>query len=198
MKVSDKLKFILIERVSREFLAHVSAEDFNQIFKVLERKSLFLKAVPFGVFETPEIAGRLQRSKEGDLFWEWLQHKTSNIEKPFNKGRKLSRIFRDFISEYGTTLPYTLSAGKAFSILLTSLFLGNEEYKDSLEEGVDYEQFLQSVTYLKGYLSVILYLDSINETPSVESVLHLFISGDTDDLIQTIVTWGQKNGFSSE
>jgi hypothetical protein len=191
MRNSKGVKGILIKKLGEVFISKVSLVQFNEAFLFLDCYNRTVKIVPYGLFEKNFDLDVLKSTDAGVIFYRWLSKKTGNIEKDFNKSRKLVRLFKDIVDEYDRTLVYNLSVSDIFVIPLVAFF--TEYTSDKLPFTLpilDADVLNKTLDELRQYLSAIFFIDMISDTSEMEQVISIFINEDDNSLLQKLVNVG--------
>lgn len=195
MKLTDGMKRILIKKLSDSFEKRVTLAEFNEVFLFLDRWNTAFKTVPYGIFESEEKEYieplSLEDTQEGVVFNKWLEYKTSNIEKDFNKSRKLIRILKNIITTQHDSLAYNLSANNIFTIVLTAFYIDYDEERVPFKFSVkDVGRFNEVIKELRGYLATLFFIDMVSDNVVIEKIIDLFINGEEEEHIKELIKYG--------
>jgi hypothetical protein len=195
VKLSTELRGILIKKLSNALMEKVSLADFNEVFLFLDQYDKSYKIVPYGIYENPDNLDTLLTTEAGMVFSGWLDRVASKIEKDFNKGRKLRRLFKTIVQDYHDKIAFNMAAGDIFTISITSLFTGNDLTslpfyldlvdQDNLEDKLPKLEY--SLSLLRSYMAGLFFLDLVKHPDYVEKTLELFVMGESDTLLTDLV-----------
>lgn len=189
-KFSPGLKNILIKKLTVELEEKMNLAEFNEVFLFLDRCNSILKIGTYGIFEKENLIA-LQDSTSGRIFNQWLDWKTGKIDKDFNKGRKLVRVFKNMVKEHKDVLAFNLGASNYFNISLTSLFVDyNESVLPFTFDVSDEDEFKKNLENLRDYLASIFFIDMVRDQMVIETIVSVFINEDVGNLIDTMVYQG--------
>lgn len=193
MRNSSGIKGILIKKLGSTIKAQVSLIQFNEAFLFLDSYNKVHKIMPYGLFEKNFELESIKRTDSGSIFYTWLNSKTGNIEKDFNKSRKLVRLFRDIVTEYDVDLVYNLAMSDIFSVSLVAFFTdydcGSLPFAIQIS---DEESLSKTLIKIRQYLASIFFLDLLKDSQELEQVLDLFINGNQINLIEELIKEGVR------
>lgn len=193
MRNSSGIKGILIKKLGSTIKAQVSLIQFNEAFLFLDSYNKVHKIMPYGLFEKNFELESIKRTDSGSIFYTWLNSKTGNIEKDFNKSRKLVRLFRDIVTEYDVDLVYNLAMSDIFSVSLVAFFTdydcGSLPFAIQIS---DEESLSKTLIKIRQYLASIFFLDLLKDSQELEQVLDLFINGNQINLVEELIKEGVR------
>lgn len=192
MKITGSVRSILVKRLSESLRERMTLSQFNDACIFLDRWNSAFKVVPYGMFEEPEILTRLNKTEAGIMFKKWLDCETGNIEKDFNKGRKLVRVLKTRMDEYLDTLAFNLPANSLLLIAVSSFFVDyddNQQFPFRYPVG-DETVFNSVLEDIRKYVAAVLFLDLATEQLLQERVLDILVNSDTEGVIDNLIELG--------
>lgn len=191
MRLTKGMQNILIKKLSATLSSKITLEEFNEVFLFLNRWNNVHKTVPYGIFEVGGSLDNLDETDTGRIFKKWIDVKTKNIAKDFNKGRKLVRLIKEMTDSNRDSLAFNLSVNNIFTVTLTVFFFEYGESEIPFEFcPSDEERFKEVLAIVRGYIASVFFLDIINDSLVIESILDIFINEKEDNLIDRLIELG--------
>ena len=120
----------------------------------------------------------------------WLRKSTENIEKEFNKGRKVMRLLKDITHHYGSVLPFSLPSESVFLSML-EVFIVKDSYVEV--NSID-NKTQETIELVRGYLESLLYSDIVLKDRNLrEDFIYEMLSVDTRGSVRVAVEFAKKN-----
>lgn len=150
---NEKYRLSLCYQIKRDFESLCNSEEFAAVYLYLVSLKELDKVIPYRLFDGEDIT---YYGYGGCIFEKWLHEITVDIEKDFNKGRKVVRYVKDMIKKYGLCLPYTLGNDYIFGITLR-VFLLDLEKGTNEKLNISHDMYIK-LRMLKRYLTSIIAL----------------------------------------
>lgn len=191
LKFSSSLKSILVKKLSEAIRERMTIAEFNEASIFLDRWNTAYRVSPYGLFVDPSLVANLDQTNSGLIFKRWLEHETDDIEKDFNKSRKLVRLIKLRSDEYIDSLAFNLPAN-LFGTALTAFFVRyDEDICLPFQFPVaDAERFNTVLSEICNYLAAVLLLDLLDTQFSIELILDVMVNTELDTVIDAVIDTG--------
>ena len=191
MKLTDGARSIFYQRLTNILLSKFSESELKEMFFHLTIWNDSFRVIPYGLYEDESMVNYkdIMLTSEGEMFSYWLDFNTCNIEKPFNKSRKVTRLMKDLTERRLSLVKSKLNLSDTFHSLLASFFIDFEQSRVPINfTPHDPDRGNEVLKYLRMYLSFILYIEMLgnNSTDEVERILNLFVNAPDEYLYEDL------------
>lgn len=179
MKLTDGARSIFYQRLTNILLSKCSESELKEMFFHLTVWNDSYKVIPYGLYEDGVVVNYtdIMPTTEGKMFSFWLDFHTCNIEKPFNKSRKVTRLMKDLTENRLSLVKSNLSLADTFHSLLSSFFIDFEQSRVPINfTPNNFERGIEVLGYVRTYLSLILYIEVLSNPSEIERTLYLFVN----------------------
>lgn len=184
MKYSKTIKASMVTKLTESLNKKTSQDASKELYLDLDNRCKVSKITPYSFFEQGGLKSTIA-SEEGLVFSKCLNNITNNIEKDFNKGRKLVRTINDLLKEYSCYMHTYIDTVDKFSVMLGVFF--RYAFVGDSGEVIELNNCLK---YWKAYISSLFFIELINGTNKADYLLSLFIENDTDTLLDRVIEYG--------
>lgn len=186
MKASKEVRYLLIKRLGELLATKLPVEHYSEMFNALDRSGLSDRVSLYELLTSLEGMG----DEPVDLlFKSWLMDKTENIQKEFNKGRKLVRSLNSMVERYGDVLPFNLGIGTLFQMYVSLLFVPHDDVVTALRGRDD---LIEAYKLMNKFVISVLIIDSATNESFFLSLMEDYIYINDSSLVTAVTEKGVK------
>lgn len=183
MKIGNMIKKGVYTKLASAVEHKITLREFTDVFLFLDDLQTIGKIIPYRLFENRAM---LRNSNSGLIFDAWVEAHTGNIEKDFNKGRKLVRVLKDKILKNDDTLPFNLVSESVFLTMLR-VFLLESSYMTVNNKS---PEFSKNLGVIRDYMTAIFVAELLFESELNETMVYKLLIVPTSEAINVVKSMG--------